>query len=164
MKRFMLLFFLLLPLALAAQKPPSTATPKSTTRRHINLPLPPWCSNASKRAYCQAPYSDAVQVGNTLYLAGSGGWDPQTGKPPADFEQEARLALDGIKQTLAAAGMSMDDLVYVQVFCSDISLWERFNAVYRTYFREKELPARAFIGVNLVGGSHIEIVSIAVKE
>ncbi len=120
MKRCAFVLCLLLPLTLVAQKRTSADTQKPTTRRHINLPLPPWCSTQPN--YCEAPYSDAVQVGNTLYLAGSGGWDPKTGRPPAEFEQEARLALDGIKQTLAAAGMTMDDLVYVQVFCTDISL------------------------------------------
>jgi 2-iminobutanoate/2-iminopropanoate deaminase len=68
------------------------------------------------------PFSDGVQVGDVLYIAGHIGRDPKTGKPGASADEEARLAMDGIKQTLEAAGMSMDDIVSIQVFCSDLSL------------------------------------------
>jgi len=110
------------------------------------------------------PFSDAVLVGDTLYLAGNIGLDPETGKPPADPKAEARLALDGLQRTLAKAGMSMDNLVYVQVFCSDVALYDDFNAVYRTYFK-KEFPARAFIGSGpLLRGGRFEVQGIAVKR
>ena len=122
-------------------------------RRTINLP------NRS----VQAPYSDGVLVGNTLYLAGRLGLDPKTGKVPEDLEQEIRLLLDGIKATLGEAGMTMDDLVSVQVFCPDLSLYDKFNAVYRSYFT-KDFPARAFIGSGpLLRGAHFEAQAIAVK-
>ena len=123
------------------------------TRRYINLP---------ERAV-QAPFSDAVLVGNTLYLAGRIGVDPKTGRPPDDLEAEIRLALDGMKKTLAEAGMTMDNLVYVQVHCPDLTLYDKFNAVYRTYFG-KEFPARAFIGSGpLLRGGHFEIMGVAAK-
>jgi enamine deaminase RidA (YjgF/YER057c/UK114 family) len=93
----------------------------------------------------QAPFSDGVLVGDTLYLAGRIGIDPKTGKPPEDLEKEIRLLLDGVKETLAQAGMTMEDLVYVQVFCPDLSLYEEFNGIYRSYF-SKNFPARAFVG------------------
>ena len=112
----------------------------------------------------QAPFSDAVQVGNTLYLAGRIGLDPKTGKPPAAIEQEVHLVLDGMKQTLAQANMTMDELVYVQVFCPDLSLYDQFNKVYRAYF-QKDFPARAFVGSGpLLRGGHFEIMAIAVKR
>lgn len=124
------------------------------TRRHIQLP----------NRVVQAPSSDGVLVGDTLYLAGRIGIDPQTGKPPAEPEAEARLALDGMKATLVAAGMTMDDLVFMQVFCSDISLYDRFNAVYRGYFG-KDYPARAFIGSGpLLRGGRFEVQGIAVRR
>src|SRR5688500_12630660 len=90
------------------------------------------------------PFSAAVLVGNTLYLSGKIGLTPQRGVPPT-AEEEARLVLDDVKSTLQKAGMSMDDIVSVQVFCSDLSHYAVFNRVYRTYFK-KEFPARAFIG------------------
>jgi 2-iminobutanoate/2-iminopropanoate deaminase len=123
-------------------------------RRYINLP----------GRTVQAPFSDAVLVGNTLYLAGRIGLDPKTGAPPPEVEAEVRILLDGMKATLEAAGMTMDDLVSVQVFCPDLSLYDRFNKVYRGYFG-KEVPARAFIGSGpLLRGGRFEATGIAVKE
>src|SRR5712692_11653958 len=87
----------------------------------------------------QAPFSDAILAGNTLYLAGRIGIDPKTGKVPEKIEDEIKLLLDGEKDVLAQAGMTMDDLAYVQVFCTDLSLFERFNPIYKTYFT-KDYP------------------------
>ena len=127
---------------------------KTQSRQYINLP----------ERSVEAPFSDAVLVGETLYLAGRIGIDPESGKPPEKLEEEIRLALDGLEATLAAAGMKMDDLVSVQVFCSDISLYAEFNAVYRTYFGEN-FPARAFIGSGpLLRGGHFEVQGIAVRR
>jgi enamine deaminase RidA (YjgF/YER057c/UK114 family) len=110
------------------------------------------------------PYSDGVLVGDTLYLAGRIGVDPETGKPPAELEKEIRLLLDGMKTTLAGANMTMDDLVSVQVFCPDLSLYEKFNEIYRTYFI-KDFPARAFIGSGpLLRGGRFEAQGIAVRR
>jgi 2-iminobutanoate/2-iminopropanoate deaminase len=110
------------------------------------------------------PYSDAVLVGNTLYLAGRIGIDPETGKPPAELEKEIRFLLDGIKTTLAAADLTMDDLVSVQIFCPDLSLYDKFNEIYRTYFI-KDFPARAFIGSGpLLRGGRFEAQAIAVPR
>jgi 2-iminobutanoate/2-iminopropanoate deaminase len=110
------------------------------------------------------PFSDGVLVGNTLYLAGKLGVDPATGRAPDDVETEIRLLLDSVKKTLTAAEMTMDDLVSVQVFCPDLSLYDKFNEVYRTYFT-KNLPARAFIGSGpLLRGGRFEVQGIAVRR
>jgi reactive intermediate/imine deaminase len=133
-----------------------TAFVAASERRHIVLQRP--------EARRPLPFSDAVLLGNTLYLAGHIGLDPKTGNPPASAEEEARLVMNGIKQTLEAAGMTMDDLVSVQVFCSDVSLYDSFNAVYRTYFSQK-YPARAFIGSGkLLFGARYEVMGIAVQK
>lgn len=119
--------------------------------------------NRSERPV-QAPFSDAIIAGDTLYLAGSIGVDPKTGKPPEKLDDEIKLLLDGYKTTLAAAGMTMDDLVYVQVFCTDLAYYDRFNAAYKTYFT-KDFPARAFIGAgSLLRGGHFEMQAIAVRR
>jgi 2-iminobutanoate/2-iminopropanoate deaminase len=69
-----------------------------------------------------------------------------------------------VKRILEMAGMTCDQLVYLQVFCSDVSLWERFNVVYRTYFTGK-LPPRAFLGSGtLLYGARFELQGIAVKD
>jgi reactive intermediate/imine deaminase len=110
------------------------------------------------------PFSDGVLVGNTLYIAGHIGLDPKTGQAPADPEQEARLVMDGIKQTVAGAGLTMDDLVSVQIFCTDLKLYDTFNKVYRSYFHG-DFPARAFVGADkLLRGGHYEVMAIAIKK
>ncbi len=153
-KRFRMVVVLVLLLAMVPLAVTTFSSAQSTAkRRAINLPSRP----------VQAPFSDGVLVGDTLYLAGRIGIDPKTGKPPEDLEQEIRIVLDGAKATLAEAKMSMDDLVYVQVFCPDLSLYDKFNAVYRSYFT-KDFPARAFVGSgSLLRGAHFEVQAIAVK-
>ena len=141
---------LLIPLAIV-----SDASPQKTAKhRAINLP-----GRTDK-----LPFSHAIQVGDTLYISGRLGLDPKTGRVPAEVEMEIKLLLDGLKATLAEGGMTMDDLVYVQVFCPDLSLYDKFNAAYRTYFT-KDFPARAFIGSGpLLFDGHFEIQAIAVRR
>jgi len=113
----------------------------------------------------QLPFSDAILSGNTLYLSGRIGLDPKTGQAPADVDAEIHLLLDGVKATLAAGGSTMDDLVYVQISCTDLSLFDKFNAIYRTYFTTKDLPAREFVGAgSLLRGGHFELQSIAIRH
>jgi enamine deaminase RidA (YjgF/YER057c/UK114 family) len=115
------------------------------------------------------PFADAVLVdGRTLYLSGRIGLIP--GLPAGQFsvpesvEEEANLVMQDVARVLGVAGMTMDDLVQLQVFCSDVSLWERFNAVYRTYFTG-QLPPRAFLGSGkLLFGARFELQGIAVKD
>jgi len=109
------------------------------------------------------PFSDGVLVGDTLYMSGRIGIDPNTGYAPADVDQEITFLMDGIKSVLAKVQMSMDDLVYVQIFCPDLSLFDKFNQRYRTYFGGS-LPARAFIGSGpLLRGGRFEIMAMARK-
>lgn len=113
--------------------------------------------------YGPLPFSNGVLVGDTFYMSGHLGLDAATKKPPADAEREARLMLDAFHATLSRANLAMADLVFVQVFCSDVSLFDKFNAVYKTYF-DGEFPARAFLGSGpLLFGARFEIQGIAVK-
>jgi 2-iminobutanoate/2-iminopropanoate deaminase len=110
------------------------------------------------------PWSDAVLVGNTLYLSGYVGADPKTLVVPASAEEETRLAMDDIQHTMEAAGMTMDDLVVVHVLCTDLSLFKQFNKAYATYFHGG-FPARTFTGAStLLLGAHFEITGVAVKR
>lgn len=110
------------------------------------------------------PFSDGVLVGNTLYIAGHIGLDPKTGQAPADVEQEARMVMDGFKSTVESAGLTMDDVVSVQVFCTDLKYYETFNNIYKTYFHG-DYPARAFVGAgSLLRNGHYEVLGIAVKK
>ena len=105
------------------------------------------------------PFSGGVLVGNTLYLSGVLG-----GPSTATAEEAARAALESIKGTLEAAGMTMDDLVQVQVFAADLADYAGFNTVYRTYFTA-EFPARAFLGAgSLLNNARFEVLGIAVRR
>jgi 2-iminobutanoate/2-iminopropanoate deaminase len=109
------------------------------------------------------PFSDAVLVGNTLYVAGHIGVDNATGQAPASLDQEIQLLLEQFRATVAQAGMKMDNLVSVNVYSTDLSLYDKFNTAYRTQF-SKDFPARAFVGVAaLLRGAHFEMEGVAVK-
>ncbi|HXW13349.1 MAG TPA: RidA family protein [Terriglobia bacterium] len=135
--------------------PSSSGTdPRKVSKRHSrkHIQLKP-----------QGPFSDGVLVGNTLYLSGRIGLD-ECNRIPADIDTEARNVMESVRAVLQKAGMQMDDLVYVQVFCPDVSLWERFNAIYGSYF-SGQLPARAFVGSGkLLFDAHFEVQAIAVRE
>jgi 2-iminobutanoate/2-iminopropanoate deaminase len=135
---------------IAAQEEP--VSPQS--RRYINLP--------NRRA--GLPFSDAVLVGDTLYISGRIGLDPATGEAPDSIEAEIDLLLAGFQAVLREAGMTMDDLVWVQVYAPDVSLWQPFNAAYVKLF-SREFPARAFLGSGtLLLKGRFEMLGIAVKE
>lgn len=108
-----------------------------------------------------APFSGAVMVDDTLYLSGMIGL--VGGEVPATPEEEARSLMEQFKATLEATEMTMDDLVTVTIYCSDVEYYDAFNAVYRTYF-SGVFPARAFIGSGeLLFDARFEMQGIAVK-
>lgn len=107
------------------------------------------------------PYSPGILVDGTLYVAGQTGQDLKTGKIPEDFETEVKETLDHVGLILKEAGMTFADAVAVQVYLTDMDLFQRMNAVYTTYFKEPR-PARTTVGVaKLVGTARIEITVTA---
>jgi len=110
------------------------------------------------------PFSEGVLVdGRTLYISGRIGLIPGTTQVPELIDQEIVYLMEDLRSVLHAAGMTLDDLVSLQIFCPDVSLWEQFNAIYRTFF-SGPLPARAFLGSGpLLFGAHFEVMGIAVK-
>jgi 2-iminobutanoate/2-iminopropanoate deaminase len=109
------------------------------------------------------PYSDAVQVGDTLYLAGKLGNDAK-GEYPKEFAEEVRQCLKNQGEVLKLAGMDYGDVVKVTVFMTDLSKFDDMNKVYVEFFKA-DRPARSTIGVaGLVRSAHIEIEMVAVKK
>lgn len=107
------------------------------------------------------PYSAAVLAGKTLYVAGTTDRGPQAGVTSA---AAAKRVLDNLKRSVEAGGLTMDDLVWVQVFSANLADYAAFNDVYRTYFKGP-MPARAYLGVDhLLGGAEFEVMGIAVKR
>src|ERR1700730_10427530 len=110
------------------------------------------------------PFSPGILSGGTLYVAGQTGQDLKTAKIPDDFDAEVKQCLENIGLILKEAKMNYGDVVSVQVYLTDITLFQRMNAVYMTYFKDPR-PARTTVGVaKLAGaGAHVEITVTAHK-
>jgi len=123
---------------------------------------------AEPRQYTSAadanlPFSSGVLVGDTFYVSGHLGLDKDTKQAPADPAVEAELLLDAFSATLAKAGMGMDNLVQVQVFCTNVGLYKTFNSAYRKRFNGT-FPSRAFVGAaTLLRGCRFEMLGIALR-
>lgn len=111
------------------------------------------------------PYSQAVQVGNMLFLAGQIGLDPATrAMVDGGVEAETRRAMDNLKAVLEAAGFSMADVVQAQVFLADLNDYQAMNEVYGSYFASMP-PGRAAVQVaRLPLDARVEIMMTAVKN
>jgi reactive intermediate/imine deaminase len=109
-----------------------------------------------------APFSDAVRVGNVLYLSGKLGTD-STGKlAPGGIGPETRQTLENIKAALEKYGSSMDHVVKCTVMLADMKEWGDMNKVYVTFFKKERLPARSAFGASgLALGGRVEIECIA---
>ena len=151
------------PLILASSLwPPRAATRPTTPKTRRTRRPSSSTSPAVARRRRGRSFSGAVWVGNTLYLSGMLGLE--RGQVPETAEQEATNVLDNVKSTLETAGLTMDDLVVVQVYASDVGDYGAFNGVYRTYFTS-EFPARAFLGSGtLLFGARFEVMGIAVRR
>jgi reactive intermediate/imine deaminase len=109
------------------------------------------------------PFNHAIRVGNTLYLSGCVGADPQTGKlVPGGIESEARQAFKNIAGVLAQAGCTFNNVVKSTVLLADIKDFQTLNGVYAEQFAS-HFPAHSTYQVaNLPLNSRVEIECIAV--
>jgi reactive intermediate/imine deaminase len=106
-------------------------------------------------------YSQAVRVGDTIWVSGQIPLDPQTKELVAgDFEVQARQVFDNLQAIVVAAGASFDDVVKANIYLIDLSHFALVNKVMADYFREP-YPARAAVGVAaLPRGAQIEVECI----
>ena len=111
------------------------------------------------------PYSQAIRVGNTLYLAGQIPIDPKTNQlSTGTIEQQTRLVMDNLGAVLKAAGMDFSDVVMANCFLKDLNDFGRFNETYATYFKDGMPPGRATVQVaRLPRDVLVEVAFIAVK-
>ena len=110
------------------------------------------------------PFSEAVKVGDTLYLSGQVGVIPGTLElKPGGIAAETRQTMDNIRQTLKAHGYEMKDLVKCTVMLADIAEWEKFNEVYTTYFTGVYPARSAFGSSGLALDARVEVECIAVS-
>ena len=109
------------------------------------------------------PFSPGILAGGTLYVSGQLGRDA-AGKIPEAFDDEVKQSLENAGKVLKEAGYSFSDAVAVQVYMTDMTLFDSMNKIYVTYFPEPR-PARTTVGVaKLVGTARIEITVTAWKE
>ncbi|MFL6752562.1 MAG: RidA family protein, partial [Sphingomicrobium sp.] len=103
------------------------------------------------------PFSDAVRVGDVLYLSGQLGIGPG-GKLPDGIEAQTKQTLENIGATLKLAGLSYADVFHCTAMLSDMANWPAMNKVYVTYFAEGKRPARSAFGASgLALGALIEL-------
>jgi 2-iminobutanoate/2-iminopropanoate deaminase len=112
-----------------------------------------------------APYSDAVRVGSTLYLAGQLGLDENGKLVAGGITPESERTMENLKQTLERNGSSLDGVVSCLLFLADINERADFNAVYQKYFQKGRFPARTAVGTTgLYAGARVEISCTAVVK
>ena len=127
-----------------------------------------WCCDGrlaavAQRAAPEAPLgSPSIEAGGYLYLSGQG---PRRadGTIPAEFADQVRQCLNNVKGLVEAAGLTVDHVVYLQVYLEDLSRYALLNEVFASYF-QKEPPARAVLGVARVPDSPVEISAVAVRD
>jgi 2-iminobutanoate/2-iminopropanoate deaminase len=115
-----------------------------------------------KGAQPNAGWSHGLLVGDTLYVSGMGGED-SVGKIPATFEAEVKQSLDNISAVLKEGGLSLSNVVSVQVYLTDAALFDRFNTVYKATFPNPKPTRTTVVVAKLVGAGHIEITATARK-
>ena len=105
------------------------------------------------------PFSDAVRVGEVLYLSGQLGNVPGTRNiVPGGIEAETRQMMENIARVLNAQGLSFDHLIRCTVMLADMSQWLAFNDIYVTYFKPGRLPARSAFGAKALAlGAAVEM-------
>jgi reactive intermediate/imine deaminase len=105
------------------------------------------------------PFSDAVQIGNILYLSGQIGSTPDgKGLVPGGMEAETRQVMENIGAALKTRGRSFDDVFKCTAMLADMRQWGDFNKIYVSYFKPDRLPARSALGANgLALGAAVEV-------
>ncbi len=107
-------------------------------------------------------YSPAIDAGDYLYISGQGP-HRSDGSSPATFEAQVRQALDNVKTIVESAGLTMEHVVYTQVYLQDMDQYGEMNKVFAEYFA-KSPPARAVLGVARVPEPPIQISAVAVRD
>ncbi|NAZ23780.1 MAG: deaminase [Thermocrinis sp.] len=112
------------------------------------------------------PYSQAVKVGNFLFVAGQIGIDPKTGKLRESFEEQVKQTFENISAILSASGYSWEDVVRVVVYLKDLSKFSDFNRLYQELLKDVSVPpVRSTIEVSsLPLNALVEIEVTAYKE
>jgi len=96
------------------------------------------------------PYSHAVVSGGFVFISGQGPVDPETGTMPDAFADQVRQTLKNVRMILEAAGSSLDEIVKVNAYVTDLTRFQEFNEVYKEFFTH-DPSARTTVGTSLLG-------------
>ena len=109
------------------------------------------------------PYSLGMIAGDYLYVSGQGAID-SSGRMPATFDAQTRLTLDNVKAVVEAAGLTMEHVVYAQVYLTDMANLAAFDRIWGEYF-PKNPPARATLGVTRMPvNTPVEVTTVAIRD
>jgi reactive intermediate/imine deaminase len=109
------------------------------------------------------PYSPGIMAGDFLYVSGQGARGPD-GQPPANFEASVRGALENIKAIVEAAGLTMEHVVYMQIYLADVANYTAVSGVLGQYFARNP-PARSILGVyHMPTDTPVEINAVAFRD
>jgi len=108
------------------------------------------------------PYSPGIAVGDYLYVSGQGARRPD-GSMPDTFAEQVKQMLENVKAVAEAGGLTMEHIVYAQVYLEDIGKFEEMNGIYAQFF-PKAPPARATLGVAKLPGTPVEMNAVAVRD
>jgi reactive intermediate/imine deaminase len=122
------------------------------------MSAPKYYRSANAEA-AKLPFSEAVRVGDVVYLSGCLGNKPGTREiVPGGMAAEARQTMENIRAVLKANGLSFDDVFKATVMLADMSEWQAFNEIYVTYFKSGHLPTRSAFGcAALALGARVEV-------
>ncbi len=148
---------------ITACQPPQTQQKEVVKEITVMPDLTPQEIRTDKAPLPVGPYSQAIKVGNTLYLAGQIGRDPVSGEMQSEsLATEVRQVMANLQAVLKAAGSDFDHVVQTTVYLNDLNDFTEMNQIYATYFKQAP-PARATVEVsNLARNARLEIAMIAV--
>jgi len=132
-------------------------SPAVITQAQVRAVVP-----AQAAAHANRFYSPGVDAGDYVYISAQGPRGPD-GSLPATFAAQVRQSLDNVKAVVEAAGLTMEHVVYTQVYLDDVGKYGEMNSVFAEYFG-KTLPARAVLGVAKIPDPPIQINAVAVRS
>jgi reactive intermediate/imine deaminase len=126
------------------------------------LAPPLWAQPAPNATHSVELGPSGFDAGDYVYVSGQGPHRPD-GTTPANFPARARQCLENIRKVVETAGLSMDHVVYVQVYLEDVNHYQELNEVFANYFSH-DPPARAVMGVARIPESSLQIAAVAVRD
>src|SRR5690242_12221237 len=115
-------------------------------------------TNASANRF----YSPGVEAGGYVYISGQGPRRPD-GSLPVSFSEQVKQTLDNVQAVVKSGGLTMENVVYVQIYLQDMNRYDELKKAFATYFGKSQ-PAEAVLGVARIPESSIQVNAVAVRN